>query len=190
MGLGCKQETLTLVEHLVFLLSICIRGSQKFSWKLLWFWLDLLHFVGFQPPPPPFWGCVLLYLRSLKDGCFSILDDLSCSTLNNGLILLWCLFTLLSISQNQIDIDFPLDRRRVLNTWIARLTDVWLFYSLSNLYRDIWFTWLNYYPMVIIFKFCTCTLINAQFGLHSIHLYFLTLWIFLDSNWFHLTFSK
>ena len=30
-------------------------------------------------PLPLFWGCVLLYLRSLESGCWSISDDLSCS---------------------------------------------------------------------------------------------------------------
>ena len=33
----------------------------------------------FCKPPPKFWGCVLLYLRSPKGGCCSISDDLSCS---------------------------------------------------------------------------------------------------------------
>ena len=35
--------------------------------------------VGFEPPPPLFWGWILLILRSPKGGCFSISDDLSCS---------------------------------------------------------------------------------------------------------------
>ena len=35
--------------------------------------------VGFLTPPPPFWGCVLLYSWSPKGGCCSISDDLSCS---------------------------------------------------------------------------------------------------------------
>ena len=138
-----------------------------------------------------FWAFVF-GIRNSSHGTSYDFDLPFCtSTLNNGLVLLRCLFTLLSISQNERDKDFvsfPLDCRRVLNTWIARLSDVWVFYSLSKLYRDIWFIWLNYYPMVRILKFCTCTLINAQFELHSIHLYFLTLWIFLDSNWFQLTF--
>ena len=30
-------------------------------------------------PPPLFWGCVLLFLRSSKGSCRSISDDLSCS---------------------------------------------------------------------------------------------------------------
>ena len=33
----------------------------------------------FCTPPPLFWGCVLLYLRSPKGGYCSISDDLSCS---------------------------------------------------------------------------------------------------------------
>ena len=34
--------------------------------------------VGFVPPPPLFWGWILLILRSPKGGCCSISDDLSC----------------------------------------------------------------------------------------------------------------
>ena len=35
--------------------------------------------VGFVPPPPLFWGWILLILRSPKGGCCSISDALSCS---------------------------------------------------------------------------------------------------------------
>ena len=50
-------------------------------------------FCNPQHPPPPFWGCVLLHLRSPKGGCCSILDDLSCSLS----CLFVCLFVWLSV---------------------------------------------------------------------------------------------
>ena len=46
--------------------------------------------VGFVPPPPPLiLGGALLYLRSLKGGCCSISDDLSCSFSFPLFTILW-----------------------------------------------------------------------------------------------------
>ena len=60
--------------------------------------------VGFVPPPPPFfWGSVLLYLRSPKGGFCSISDDLSCSCLLSTLTFAisfehWEMATVLTVS--------------------------------------------------------------------------------------------
>ena len=43
--------------------------------------LTVMDPVGFVPPPLLFWGYVLQYLQSLKGGCSSISDNLSCSSL-------------------------------------------------------------------------------------------------------------
>ena len=45
--------------------------------------------VGFVTPPPLIWGSVLLYMRSLKDGCCSISDELSCSPIYSIVHNIW-----------------------------------------------------------------------------------------------------
>ena len=49
--------------------------KQLLIWRLYSRWFCNL---------PPFWGCVLFYLRSPKGGCCSILDDFSCSFQTQG----------------------------------------------------------------------------------------------------------
>ena len=77
--------------------------------------------VGFVTPPL-FWGCVLLYLRSRKGGCCSILDDLSCSliwpiykhrylTLKNRTQRIWSSFVPVMVSVEGEKEGIPLPSR-------------------------------------------------------------------------------
>ena len=76
-ALGCRESlswALSCRKSLNWAFSETAVGCTasyfiKIKWCSLWF----------CNPPPLFWGCVLLYLRSPKGGCCSKSDDLSCS---------------------------------------------------------------------------------------------------------------
>ena len=81
------------VRFIVWIISILdeelfyetpVRCTASCFVKIIW---CSRWFCKAPPPPNPFYGCVLLYLRSPKGGCCSISDDLSCSrSLHVGVI--------------------------------------------------------------------------------------------------------
>ena len=79
------QKSIFWYQEMDYLVLKFTRGSAVFhnTMKKLRSIIQslYLYFIKIVPfcPHPPFWDCVLLYLRSPKGGCCSISDDLSCS---------------------------------------------------------------------------------------------------------------